>query len=61
MARYYRSYLELMEHWDEVLPGRVLHLCYEDAVENGAVPQLRPRFRVVSSEFQSSSGNSSSA
>lgn len=34
MARYYRSYLELMRHWDSALPGRVLHLCYEDVVED---------------------------
>lgn len=34
MARYYRTYLELMRHWDEVLPGRVLRVHYEDVVEN---------------------------
>lgn len=34
MARYYRSYLELMQHWDSVLPRRVLHLEYEDVVED---------------------------
>jgi len=34
MANYYRCYLELMRHWDDVLPGRVLHLCYEDVVED---------------------------
>ena len=34
MAHYYRSYLELMRHWDTALPGRVLHLCYEDVVED---------------------------
>jgi tetratricopeptide (TPR) repeat protein len=34
IARYYRSYLELMRHWDRVLPGRVLRLCYEDVVED---------------------------
>ena len=34
IARYYRSYLELMRHWDAVLPGRVLRLHYEDVVEN---------------------------
>ncbi len=22
-----------MKHWDEVLPGRVLHVAYEDLVE----------------------------
>jgi hypothetical protein len=34
IARYYRSYLELMRHWDAVLPQRVLRLCYEDLVED---------------------------
>jgi predicted Zn-dependent protease len=34
IARYYRTYLELMEHWDTVLPGRVLRVHHEDVVEN---------------------------
>ena len=34
IARYYRTYLELMRHWDAVLPGRVLRVCYEDVVED---------------------------
>ncbi len=34
VARYYRSYLELMRHWDAVLPGRLLHVAYEDIVED---------------------------
>jgi tetratricopeptide (TPR) repeat protein len=33
-ARYYRTYLELMRHWDRVLPGRVLRVGYEDLVED---------------------------
>jgi tetratricopeptide (TPR) repeat protein len=32
LGRYYRCYLSLMDHWDEVLPGKVLHLQYEDLV-----------------------------
>jgi len=32
IARYYRSYLELMQHWDRVLPGKVLRVQYEDVV-----------------------------
>jgi predicted Zn-dependent protease len=32
VARYYRSYLELMAHWDETLPGRVLRVQHEDVV-----------------------------
>ena len=34
IARYYRSYLELMRHWDAVLPQRVLRVRYEDLVED---------------------------
>jgi tetratricopeptide (TPR) repeat protein len=29
LGRYYRCYLSLMEHWDAVLPGKVLRLQYE--------------------------------
>jgi tetratricopeptide (TPR) repeat protein len=32
LGRYYRCYLSLMDHWDAVLPGKVLHLQYEDLV-----------------------------
>jgi tetratricopeptide (TPR) repeat protein len=34
IARYYRTYLELMEHWDRVLPGRVLRIRHEDVVDD---------------------------
>jgi hypothetical protein len=34
IARYYRTYLDLMRHWDDVLPGRVLTVFYEDVVED---------------------------
>src|SRR5260221_13896690 len=30
IARYYRTYLDLMEHWDAVLPGRVLRVYHEE-------------------------------
>ena len=32
IARYYRTYLELMAHWDVVLPGRILRVRHEDVV-----------------------------
>ena len=32
MGQYYRDYVELMDHWDEVLPGKVLRVQYEDVV-----------------------------
>ena len=34
VGRYYRDYVELMRHWDDVLPGRVLRVSYEDVVED---------------------------
>jgi tetratricopeptide (TPR) repeat protein len=32
VGRYYRSYVELMDHWDRVLPGRVLCVRHEDVL-----------------------------
>ena len=42
IARYYRTYLELMRHWDRVLPGRILRVHHEDVVEDleGSVRRL---------------------
>jgi tetratricopeptide (TPR) repeat protein len=34
IARYYRTYLELMRHWDSVLPGRILRVWHEDVVDD---------------------------
>jgi len=34
IARYYRTYLDLMEHWDVVLPRRVLRVRHEDVVND---------------------------
>jgi len=34
IARYYRTYLELMRHWDSVLPGKVLRVMHEDVVDD---------------------------
>jgi tetratricopeptide (TPR) repeat protein len=34
ISRYYRTYLELMRHWDAVLPGRILRVWYEDVVKD---------------------------
>jgi hypothetical protein len=32
LGRYYRCYLAAMDHWDAVLPGKVLHFQYEELV-----------------------------
>lgn len=40
IVRYYRSYVELMRHWDGVLPGKVLRVHYEHVVDD-AESQVR--------------------
>jgi tetratricopeptide (TPR) repeat protein len=42
ISRYYRTYVELMQHWDEALPGKVLRMQHEDVVEDleGSVRRL---------------------
>jgi hypothetical protein len=34
IARYYRTYLELMRHWQQVLPGSILRVQYEELVDD---------------------------
>ena len=34
IGRYYRTYVELMDHWDAVLPGRVLRVQHEDVIDD---------------------------
>lgn len=34
IVRYYRSYVALMQHWDKVLPGKVLRVHYEHVVDD---------------------------
>ncbi len=34
VGRYYRAYVRLMDHWDEVLPGFVLRVMHEDVVDD---------------------------
>ncbi|MCO4811705.1 MAG: sulfotransferase [Gammaproteobacteria bacterium] len=40
IGRYYRDYVELMDHWDAVLPGKVLRVQYEDVVAD-LEPEVR--------------------
>jgi tetratricopeptide (TPR) repeat protein len=51
IARYYRTYLELMRHWDEVLPGRVLRVHHEDVVDD-LEGQVRRILDYCSLEFE---------
>jgi len=34
IGRYYRGYVDLMDHWDRVLPGQILRVIYEDVVDD---------------------------
>src|SRR5437660_12569291 len=34
IARYYRAYVEIMQHWDAVLPGKILRVHHEEVVED---------------------------
>ena len=34
MGRYYRDYVELMAHFDTVLPGRVHRVIYEQMIDD---------------------------
>ena len=34
IARYYRTYIELMDHWDAVVPGQVLRVQHEDVIDD---------------------------
>jgi tetratricopeptide (TPR) repeat protein len=34
LGLYYRSYLGMMDHWDTVIPGKVLHVSYEHLVRD---------------------------
>jgi tetratricopeptide (TPR) repeat protein len=40
-GRYYHDYVELMDHWDAVLPGKVLRVQYEDVVSDTPVQVRR--------------------
>jgi predicted Zn-dependent protease len=34
IGHYYRLYVQIMEHWDRVLPGRVLRVQHEDVIDD---------------------------
>ena len=34
IGTYYKDYVEVMNHWDKVLPGKILRIQYEDVVSN---------------------------
>jgi hypothetical protein len=34
IGRYYRAYVDVMSHWDAVLPGQILRVQHEDVVDD---------------------------
>jgi len=51
IGRYYRGYVELMEHWDTVLPGKILRVQYEDVV-NDLETQVRRLLEFCELDFE---------
>ncbi len=51
LGRYYRCYVELMDHWDGVLPGKVFHLSYEALVRDTDA-QVRELLAFCGLEFE---------
>ncbi|MBS0416103.1 MAG: sulfotransferase [Proteobacteria bacterium] len=41
LARYYNGYLRLMDHWDAILPNRILRVSYENLVDDLETNVLR--------------------
>ncbi|MCG8525187.1 MAG: sulfotransferase [Opitutales bacterium] len=53
MGRYYKDYIRLMDHWDEVLPDFVLRVQHEDVVDD-LESQLRRMLDFCGLEFERS-------
>jgi hypothetical protein len=51
LARYYRAYVDLMAHWEAVLPGRILRVQHEELV-NEFEPQVRRLLEFAQVDFQ---------
>jgi hypothetical protein len=34
VGRYYRAYVDIMAHWETVLPGRILRVQHEDVIDD---------------------------
>lgn len=51
LALYYRSYIELMEHWNRALPGKILRVRHEDVV-NDPDAQIRRVLEFCDLQFE---------
>ena len=53
IGHYYRDYVKLMDHWDEVLPGRVHRVHYEDVIADSET-EIRKLLEYCGLEFEES-------
>lgn len=53
LSEFYRGYIEIMKHWNDVLPGQVLDVHYEDTVTNTEA-QVRRILEFCDLEFEES-------
>ena len=51
IGTYYNGYLKIMDHWDEALPNKVLHIQYEKLVEN-TEPEIRKILSHIGLDFE---------
>jgi tetratricopeptide (TPR) repeat protein len=51
IGRYYRMYVDLMAHWENVLPGKILRVQYEDVI-NDVEPSVRRILDFCGLEFE---------
>ncbi|MGB3796403.1 MAG: sulfotransferase [Alteraurantiacibacter sp.] len=51
IGRYFADYVDLMQHWDEVLPGRVLRVQHEDVLDDPE-RQIRRMLDYCSLDFE---------
>jgi hypothetical protein len=51
IARYYRAYVQVMAHWDAVLPGKVLRVQHEELIGD-LEPQVRRILGFCGLEFE---------
>ena len=51
LGKYYQCYLDLMEHWRAVLPGRLHRVIYEDMVDD-TEQQIRDLLKHCGLEFE---------
>jgi hypothetical protein len=51
LGHYYRNYHNVMDHWDKVLPGKVLRVQYEDMVDDSET-QIRRVLRHCALPFE---------